>query len=99
MKYSDLENHFSLQELLASLNETKASSAAIGASLSESSRLQEALGAERELYRPLAEFASRLFFATQDLAKANTAYQFSVAAFTRLFQLALDQTEVNRGTR
>ncbi|XP_069679211.1 cytoplasmic dynein 2 heavy chain 1 isoform X2 [Periplaneta americana] len=77
------------KDLLASLNETKASSAAIYESLSESSHLQAELNKECDVYRPLAEFGSTLYFIIVDLGKVNNMYQFSVAAFMRLFQKAL----------
>jgi dynein heavy chain 2, cytosolic len=83
------------QELLSSLNETKASSIAIAESLGESRNLKESLQAERELYRPLSEFASRLFFAIENLATVNVIYSFSVASFMQLFLLALEQTDVS----
>ncbi|KAF4526157.1 hypothetical protein B566_EDAN008193 [Ephemera danica] len=86
------------KELLASLNETKASSAAISASLKESSKLQSALEVEREAYRPLAHFGSLLYFATLDLAHVNSTYHFSVSSFLRLFQQALDQLELEEDT-
>jgi len=81
---------------LSSLNETKASSIAIAESLGESKKLKESLLAERELYRPLSEFASRLYFAIENLSAANVIYSFSVAFFTKLFLLALEQTDVSK---
>jgi dynein heavy chain 2 len=83
-----------LQDLLASLNETKASSAAIFGSLSESSRLQAELNKECDVYQPLAEFGSTLYFIIMDLGKVNNMYQFSVNAFMRLFQKALSGPQV-----
>ncbi len=47
------------RELLASLNETKHKSAAIGESLKESTVLQAKLEAEGNAYLPVAQFASR----------------------------------------
>jgi dynein heavy chain 2 len=83
-----------LQDLLASLNETKSSSAAIYESLSESSHLQAELNKECDVYRPLAEFGSTLYFVILDLGKVNNMYQFSVNAFMRLFQKALNGPQV-----
>nr|CAD7430089.1 unnamed protein product [Timema monikensis] len=77
------------KELLSSLNEAKSSSAAIYSSLSESSRLQAELRQECDVYRPLAECSSQLFFAIRDLHKVNNMYQFSSSAFIRLFNKAL----------
>ncbi|KAJ9599677.1 hypothetical protein L9F63_026473 [Diploptera punctata] len=77
------------KDLLASLNEAKASSAAVYESLSESSRLQAELNQECDSYRPLAEFGSTLYFVIMDLGKLNNMYQFSAASFMRLFEKAL----------
>lgn len=85
---------FPAKELLASLNETKAKSAAISDSLEESSRLQSELGKECDVYRPLADFGSTLYFATIDLGKLSSLYQLSITAFMRLFEKALKSSEV-----
>ncbi|XP_058489723.1 dynein cytoplasmic 2 heavy chain 1 isoform X2 [Solea solea] len=77
------------RELIDSLNQTKASSALIQESLLESHRLQASLDQERDAYLPLAESASKMFFVITDLAKINNMYRFSLAAFLRIFQRAL----------
>ncbi|XP_051782842.1 cytoplasmic dynein 2 heavy chain 1 isoform X2 [Erpetoichthys calabaricus] len=75
--------------LIESLNQTKASSALIQESLSESHRLQVFLDQERDAYLPLAEIASKMYFIITDLSKINNMYRFSLASFLRLFQRAL----------
>lgn len=80
---------------MASLNETKAKSAAISESLEESSRLQSELNKECDSYRPLADFGSALFFATVDLGKLSSVYQLSITAFMRLFEKALKTPDVS----
>ncbi|PIO26472.1 hypothetical protein AB205_0144010, partial [Aquarana catesbeiana] len=77
------------KELINSLNQTKASSALIQESLSESNRLQVSLDQERNAYLPLAESASKMYFIICDLSKINNMYRFSLAAFLRLFQRTL----------
>ncbi|KAM9321467.1 cytoplasmic dynein 2 heavy chain 1 [Gastrophryne carolinensis] len=77
------------KELINSLNQTKASSALIQESLSESHRLQISLDQERNAYLSLAESASRMYFIICDLSKINNMYRFSLAAFLRLFQRTL----------
>lgn len=84
---------------MASLNETKAKSAAISDSLEESSRLQSELGKECDVYRPLADFGSTLYFATIDLGKLSSLYQLSITAFMRLFEKALKSSEVGTSLR
>ncbi|XP_052794024.1 cytoplasmic dynein 2 heavy chain 1-like isoform X3 [Mya arenaria] len=78
------------KELLDSLNKTKASSITIADSLAESVRLQASLDQERNIYLPLAENGSALYFVISDLAKINNMYRFSLAAFLRLFQRSLE---------
>uniref|UniRef100_A0A8B9KYF0 Cytoplasmic dynein 2 heavy chain 1 n=1 Tax=Astyanax mexicanus TaxID=7994 RepID=A0A8B9KYF0_ASTMX len=88
------------KELIESLNQTKASSALIHDSLSESHRLQTALDQERDAYLPLAERASMMYFVITDLCHINNMYRFSLASFLRIFHRALqtkqesDSTEV-----
>ena len=65
------------KELLDSLNQTKSKSATIETSLRESTVLQENLEKEGNIYLPLAEFASKLYFVIKDLSKINQMYQFS----------------------
>ncbi|KAF4787703.1 hypothetical protein TURU_168391 [Turdus rufiventris] len=84
------------KDLIESLNQTKASSALIQESLAESFRLQSFLDKERDAYLPLAESASKMYFIISDLSKINNMYRFSLAAFLRLFQRAL-QSEQDSG--
>ncbi|NXK72907.1 DYHC2 protein, partial [Amazona guildingii] len=84
------------KDLIESLNQTKASSALIQESLAESLRLQSSLDKERDAYLPLAESASKMYFIISDLSKINNMYRFSLAAFLRLFQRAL-QNEQDSG--
>eukprot|EP00050_Salpingoeca_kvevrii_P020215 m.95860 g.95860 ORF g.95860 m.95860 type:complete len:4292 (+) comp8765_c0_seq1:164-13039(+) len=76
--------------LLDSLNETKAKSSVISESLAESTQLQAALDKDRNLYLPLAQQASLMYFVIADLAKIRNMYQFSLASYMRLFQRALE---------
>ncbi|KAF6780509.1 hypothetical protein AHF37_00019 [Paragonimus kellicotti] len=78
------------KELLQSLNKTKQSSMTIAESLVESTRLQLELDKERDVFHPLAEAGSRVYFALTDLVKINWMYQFSLNSFLRLFQKALE---------
>ena len=75
--------------LLDSLNETKAKASVIAESLATSSALQASLDVQRNVYHPLAETGSRLFFVIRDLAKINNMYAFSLAGFLALFDRAL----------
>ena len=75
------------KELLDSLNQTKSKSATIENSLKESTVLQDNLEKEGNIYLPLAEFASKLFFVIKDLSKINQMYQFSQVSFTLTIKL------------
>ncbi|XP_040514464.1 cytoplasmic dynein 2 heavy chain 1 isoform X1 [Gallus gallus] len=86
------------KDLIESLNQTKASSALIQESLAESHRLQSSLDQERNAYLPLAESASKMYFIISDLSKINNMYRFSLAAFLRLFQRALQSEQDSTNT-
>ncbi|NXI65822.1 DYHC2 protein, partial [Anseranas semipalmata] len=86
------------KDLIESLNQTKASSALIQESLAESHRLQSSLDQERDAYLPLAESASKMYFIISDLSKINNMYRFSLAAFLRLFQRALQNEQDSTNT-
>ena len=79
--------------LLESLNQTKAKSSTIAASLSESQELQSSLDKERDSYLPLSQSASSLYFVISDLNKLNNMYSFSLSFFLRLFQQALQSKQ------
>ncbi|XP_057206860.1 cytoplasmic dynein 2 heavy chain 1 isoform X3 [Triplophysa rosa] len=86
------------KELIESLNQTKASSALIHQSLTESHRLQTSLDQERDAYLPLAETASKMYFVIMDLSKINNMYRFSLASFLRLFHRALQNKQESEST-
>lgn len=77
------------KELLESLNKTKESSATIEKSLNESSKLTESLDKEREVYLPLAETGSKLYFVIVCLDSINNMYKFSLNSYLSIFQKAL----------
>lgn len=87
---------YMFQDLLASLNQTKMSSAEISESLVESCQIQKELDKECEVYQSLAEFGGNLYFAIGGLVRIQSIYQFSVKLFTRLFKqsLAIEQVDI-----
>eukprot|EP00090_Calanus_glacialis_P009483 TRINITY_DN17857_c0_g1_i1.p1 TRINITY_DN17857_c0_g1~~TRINITY_DN17857_c0_g1_i1.p1 ORF type:complete len:1541 (-),score=379.52 TRINITY_DN17857_c0_g1_i1:129-4454(-) len=88
------------KELLDSLNQTKTKSATIESSLRESIVLQENLEKEGNIYLPLAEFASKLYFVNKDLSKINNMYQFSQSSFMNLYERTLSTASIgNTETR
>ena len=80
------------KELLDSLNQTKSKSATIENSLKESIVLQENLESEGNIYLPLAEFASKLYFVLKELSKINNMYQFSQNVFISLYGRTLSSS-------
>lgn len=86
------------KELLASLNETKDKSKHIAESLKESTQLQDNLEIEGNVYLPLAEFASHMYFTITDLVKINNMYRTSLAAFLKLYQLTLKDSNLSAKT-
>lgn len=55
----------------------------------ESDRLKAELMAECNVYEPLAEYASKLYFAIINLSNVSNMYQLSVSAFLNLFKKTL----------
>lgn len=83
------------KELLESLNKTKESSATIEKSLEESLKLTESLDKEREVYLPLAETGSKLYFVISCLDVINNMYKFSLNSYLSIFQKALKKANVS----
>lgn len=50
---------------------------------------------ERNVFYPLAEAGSRVYFVLMDIVKINWMYQFSLKSFLHLFQRALDAPHVS----
>ncbi|KAF5303585.1 hypothetical protein FQR65_LT08186 [Abscondita terminalis] len=71
--------------LMESLNETKASSVAITKALLESDSLQKVLQKEYNVYKDISSFASSLYFAIKEFSNSNVLYSLSVPAYIRLF--------------
>ena len=76
--------------LIATLEQTKKQSSQIETALNESGQLQVSLDQQREVYRNFSIIGSNLFMVFGDLLKMNNMYQFSLAAFIKLFNRALD---------
>ncbi|GBG84147.1 hypothetical protein CBR_g38121 [Chara braunii] len=81
------------RSLILSLNEAKAKSTAIHASLENSVQLQASLDKQRNAYRPLAERGSTLYFLLLDLVVLNPMYRFSLSLFLRLFKRSLEAVD------
>jgi dynein heavy chain 2 len=80
--------------LLESLNKTKISSGTIEFALKESIKLTEELDKEREVFLPLAETGSKLYFVISSVDAINVMYKFSLNSYLKIFQKALEQADV-----
>ena len=80
---------------MESLNKTKLSSATIEFALKESIKLTEELDKEREVFLPLAETGSKLYFVISSVDAINVMYKFSLNSYLKIFQKALEQADVH----
>ena len=80
------------EQLITSLDETKAKGTTVKESLEESTTLQLSLDEQRNAYRPIAAQGSKLYFLMRDLRALNHMYQFSLNSFILLFKKALNES-------
>ena len=75
--------------LVENLETTKRTAAEIECKVTEARGTSKEIDAARELYRPAAARASLLYFILNDLNTINPIYQFSLKAFSVVFQKAI----------
>ncbi|XP_014206492.1 dynein beta chain, ciliary [Copidosoma floridanum] len=75
--------------LVENLETTKKTAAEIELKVVEAKETSKEIDAARELYRPAAARASLLYFILNDLNTINPIYQFSLKAFSVVFQKAV----------
>ena len=75
--------------LVVNLETTKKTAADIEIKVSEAKITAVKIDEARELYRPAATRASLLYFILNELHKINMLYQFSLKAFSVVFQNAI----------
>ena len=80
------------EELIDSLAASKTTSAAIGTRMREAEVTTKEIDDTRELYRPVATRGSILYFVIADMAMVDTMYQYSLPAFTRLYNLRMERS-------
>mmetsp|Transcript_24429 Transcript_24429/g.96934 ORF Transcript_24429/g.96934 Transcript_24429/m.96934 type:complete len:2723 (+) Transcript_24429:2309-10477(+) len=76
-------------ELIETLASSKVTSEEIGSKVAEAELTEREIDASRELYRPVACRATKLYFAVSNLAVVSPMYQYSLQWFTRLFVAAV----------
>ncbi|KAL0208847.1 hypothetical protein P9112_011434 [Eukaryota sp. TZLM1-RC] len=79
--------------LITNLEKTKETSLEIEEKVKAAKITEENINATREVYRPVAERSSMLYFLLNDLAIVDRMYQFSLRAFVNTFYVAIDRTE------
>jgi len=80
-------------ELIRKLKESKERSIVVKENLEKSEETQKTIDAARLKCQPVASRGSTLYFVIADLALIDPMYQFSLAYFTRLFNLVIDTSE------
>ena len=80
------DNILSDTTLVENLEHTKQTAADIEVKVSEAKKTSFEIDKARELYRPASARASVLYFILNDLHKINPIYQFSLKAFSVVFQ-------------
>ncbi|XP_014668470.1 PREDICTED: LOW QUALITY PROTEIN: dynein beta chain, ciliary-like [Priapulus caudatus] len=85
--------------LVENLETTKKTAAEIERKVAEAKTTEVEINTARELYRPAAAKASLLYFILNDLNKINPIYQFSLKAFSVVFQKAIERAEPSDDVR
>ncbi|XP_076548684.1 dynein beta chain, ciliary isoform X2 [Osmia lignaria lignaria] len=80
-------------DLVINLETTKKTAAEIQIKVVEAKITSVKIDEARELYRPVSSRASLLYFVLNDLNKINMLYQFSLKAFSVVFQNAIKFAE------
>ena len=81
--------------LVENLEHTKKTAAEIETKVSEAKKTSYEIDKARELYRPAAARASVLYFILNDLNKINPMYQFSLKAFSVVFDVAIQRANMD----
>ncbi|XP_045488493.1 dynein beta chain, ciliary [Pieris rapae] len=87
------ENILGDTALIENLETTKKTAADIEKKVSEAKVTSHQIDQAREFYRPAAARASLLYFILNDLNTINPIYQFSLKAFSVVFQKAISKAE------
>ena len=81
--------------LVENLEITKKTAADIESRVSEAKKTSSEIDAAREIYRSSAARASVLYFILNDLNKINPMYQFSLKAFSVVFDVAIQKAKMD----
>ncbi|XP_030610318.1 dynein axonemal heavy chain 9 isoform X3 [Archocentrus centrarchus] len=92
-------NFLSDTELVENLETTKRTAAEIEQKVKEAKVTETKINEAREHFRPAAARASLLYFIMNDLNKIHPMYQFSLKAFSVVFQKAVLKAEPDEGLK
>lgn len=92
------ENILGDTALVENLETTKKTAAEIEEKVAEAKITSQEIDVAREIYRPAAARASLLYFILNDLNAINPIYQFSLKAFSVVFQNAILKAECGIAT-
>jgi dynein heavy chain, axonemal len=81
------------ENLINSLAASKSTSRAIGERMRDAEVTTKEISEAREHYRPVATRGSILYFVIADLAQIDSMYQFSLQAFSRLYNMRIEKSE------
>ncbi len=81
------------EELIVSLEETKATAIEIGLQVEASKVTEVKIATSREAYRPIAARGALMYFLVDQLKTIDHMYQFSLDTFNTMFGKALDKAE------
>lgn len=80
-------------ELISTLEQSKANSAEIIKNLESTSVVEASINESRNLFIPASTRGTILYFVISDLALIDPMYQYSLTYFKRLFLVAMDEAE------
>ena len=79
--------------LIIVLEDSKKTSKEINERMEQSLTVEEEINQPRNQYRSVAVRGSILYFVIADLARVDPMYQYSLAYFTKLFNVCIDKSQ------
>ncbi|GMR54221.1 hypothetical protein PMAYCL1PPCAC_24416, partial [Pristionchus mayeri] len=85
--------------LLESLNKSKENAERIANSIEENEKLRKSLNTERDVFVPIAKFASSLYFAISDLHTFNKMYSFNISTIIGIYRRVFSNCKDRESSR
>jgi len=79
------------EDLISSLGQSKVTSTQIGERMKEAAVTGAEISTAREAYRPVAARGATLYFSIASMSMIDNMYQFSLSAFSRLYNLRIEK--------